>query len=110
MSEGCSGCEPGCKVCCSPRLPFLRRQLLAVAQRLAELAAPLEHAVRGGGSSAAPSLRLHFQAGCKALLGVLVLAGRLPELSSQAAYNFSAACSLVFGPGTALFEALAFLQ
>ena len=86
------------------KFPLPCRQLVALAQSLADVAPALQLAVRSGGS---PWLGLQVMAGCKALTGAHMLINDLLalRLSSQTAFKMAAACGLVFGPGAALVEA-----
>lgn len=49
---------------------------------------------------------LQATAGCRALLGLQLLSLGLPQVPARLALQLSGACSLAFGPGAALFEAL----
>lgn len=84
--------------CCTPRC----RLLVAVAQSLADLAQPALDALSSG--TVSPWQGSHLAAGIGAISGCSLLAADAVELSAAATFKVAAACSMVFGPGTALLD------
>lgn len=68
---------------------------MALAQSLADLAAAVPRPT-------SPAAVLQIKAGCRALGSCSMLARALTEPSAATAFKLASACSLAFGPGTAI--------
>lgn len=94
-------CQPSV---CPPAASLPRRPLVAVAESIVDVV-PAASRFLSSGSAISPLL-LQLKAVCDAIAGCSLLGGALQEVPATVAFKIGAACSLVFGPGTALLERL----